>query len=161
MKFTTTGFYPQCFRIEVLYFFDSSSQEKLSALFSKYLGISFGDLPEVHNSGARNQHPPDALRIWLELLYLRRAEHLQAGNTVFTASPKEFGKGRELLIARRYDHLPANLMLDIVGRAETDEFIAARRTQTGLKGTGPVVESGMNDAAVMPGLVSGNHVLLL
>src|SRR5208337_1394351 len=36
LKFTTTGFYPQCFEIDVLYFFDFSPQKNLSTLFSKH-----------------------------------------------------------------------------------------------------------------------------
>ena len=77
------------------------------------------------------------------------------------SAPVQFFEPRELARVGRHDDLAAAFMRDAVLRAKAIHRFAAFNAIARLHRAGLVVKAGMDDAAVMPGLVGGEAVFRL
>ena len=90
-----------------------------------------------------------------------RIEPLEPREAVVASPAFELVEPRELTLRHGHDHLAATLVRDPVLRGEEEEGLPSRGAQPGLARTGFVVEAGVDDAAVVAGLVKGQALFRL
>jgi hypothetical protein len=100
----------------------------------------------------------DAFAVWLELAELVAIEHAQAGNTVGDSAFVQLPEPGYFVGRGGHNQFAAFFVGDSVLRAEALHRGASRYTVTRLERSGAVVETGVDDAAVVSGLVGGDAV---
>lgn len=81
--------------------------------------------------------------------------------TVFSAATSEFGQRGALTVVAGHDELSTPLVRNVFVFEEGFQALPARDTVLGLLGTGSIVETGMNHARIVTGLVCGEFSLRL
>jgi hypothetical protein len=97
----------------------------------------------------------------LVLPKLLRIEALDPREAVFASPAFELVEPRELALRHGHDHLAATLVRDPLLLGETQERLPSRGAQLGLARSGFVIETGVNHAAVVAGLVKGQALFRL
>ena len=113
-----------------------------------------GDDAVVDDPGLGHLEAGDPGSRRLDLGDLLSRQSPQAGQAVGVTTPFQFRQGRQLLLACCNDELAATLVGDLVALAEPVELLAAGGTGRRLGGAWAVVEAGMDNAAVVAGLVA-------
>src|SRR5689334_8158339 len=90
-----------------------------------------------------------------------RLHHSDALAAVFVRPAAEFGQARQLLLVRGNDQLAAEAVGDLLLVAIPDQFGPAGDAEAGLERARLVVDAGVDDAAVVAGLVLPDLRLLL
>src|SRR4051794_28938718 len=98
--------------------------------------------------------------MWLELFEPLRTDHLQTGNTICRPSSVQFFQRRNFRLASRNHGLATHVVRDGMLATKANHRLRAFHTQLGLQRSWSIVKSGMNDTAVVPGLVRRNMILL-
>ena len=117
------------------------------------VGVGVGDRPVVDDAGPRRPQPADPERVRLELPDPLRTDRLEALDAVLAGLRLERLEARQLVLRQGHDELADPLDLDPplgAVRLERDLALAA---EAGLERTRRVVEAGVDDAAVVAGLV--------
>ena len=91
----------------------------------------------------------------LVLTQLLRIEPLDPREAVLASPALELVEPRELALGHGHDHLAATLVGDPLLRGESEERLPSRGAQPRLARARLVVEAGVDDAAVVAGLVKG------
>ena len=91
----------------------------------------------------------------LEFFEPLSSDYFQALQPIGHASPMKLIEARQLFLARCHDHFAAQFIGHRIFVAEFDQRFSPGDTATGLQRSGAIIESGMNDTAVVAGLVPG------
>ncbi len=103
----------------------------------------------------------DASGVRLDFAKLFRSDRAKPGNPVLPAPLEERREPRPLFLGRRDDDLSCHLERDPVLLAETHHLAASADGDARLERAGLVVDAGMKNPAVVPGLVAPDGLLLL
>ena len=139
---------------------DLETRANLGACCAREGGVGARDLCEVDHRRDRHPQPGDAGGVGLVVGDARGVEPF-GGHAVAGGAPLQLGERRELHLLGGDDHLAAVVDPDAVLGAERLEAIGALDTEPGLQRPGGVVEPGVDDPAVAPGLVGGELGFLL
>ena len=121
----------------------------------------FRDRVVVDDARVRRVDGPDPGRVRLDLPEPLRADDLQALRSVRVAPAKQLFEAGKLGLVQRHDDLAAQTVGDAAFVAEPPQHPRAGRAEAGLVRAGRVVEPGVDDAAVVAGLVGPDPVLFL
>ena len=116
-------------------------------------GVGVGHAHIVHNAGMRRPQGAHAGGVGFNLRQPFRADNLQVGNAVGYAPLVEVLQPSQLAFVGGDNHLAAGVVFNFVAVAEVNETVFAGHAEPGFPGAGTVVDAGVNDAAVVPGLV--------
>jgi hypothetical protein len=105
--------------------------------------------------------PGDALHVRLDVAQLLSPEEAHAGYAVRHGSLVDVIQPSALDLVECDEQLPALVVRDAAPCAELAQHRHAAPTQGRLERAGRVVEAGVHHAAVAPGLMLGERVLLL
>ena len=131
-----------------------AASEDLPAGASNQLGIFLRDERVIGDSGPRHIKRGDARRVRLDIAQLLWPNLREAGHAVCGAAAHEFLKAGELRFAGRDHDLSADFVWDAVFAAELHHRTCAGHAILRLQRAGPIVNAGVNDTAVMSGLMA-------
>ncbi len=97
----------------------------------------------------------------LDLPNLVRLDHPNALAAIGGGPTLKFGQPRQLRLVGRHDQLAAEAIRDCLLFAVSDQLGRAGDAKPGLERAGLVVDAGVDDAAVVPGLMLPDLCLLL
>ncbi len=140
---------------------DPRSEDDFAAPLPYVLGESRGDPPVVHDPCRGHPDRPEARRVRLPLPNPFRPHLLEPGDAVGAPSLEERVEGAQVALRDCHDELPVDSVGDAVGVAEAQEAPAALEAEAGLERARFVVDPGVDDAAVVAGLVARDHGFLL
>src|SRR4030095_4816256 len=118
-------------------------------------GVSLGDFLVVDNAGFRDAESFDSDGMGLELFEPLSSDYFQALQPVGHASTMKLIESWQLFLARCHDYFPAQFIRHRIFVAEFDQRFSSGDTAPGLQRSRAIVEPGMNDTAVVAGLVPG------
>ena len=98
--------------------------------------------------------------VGFDLLQSFRADDFHAFETVGVAATVQFFQTRQFGFAGGDDDLAADFIGDVVGVAKCHQLCAAADAASRFQRSRPIVKSGMDDAAVVAGLVARQLRLL-
>ncbi len=113
----------------------------------------------VGDAGVGRPQPGDAGRMRFDFFELRRVDPFDAGHAVGRGAPMQLAELFEFTLMRGHDDLAAALVGDAVRLAEVIHARGAVHAQLRLERAGFVVDAGVDDTAVVPGLMRGNKRL--
>src|SRR5262245_20282967 len=117
------------------------------------LGIFSGDDSIIHNPRLRHPQSRDAGHMWLALADLFRSQPFEPFQPVGPAAALQLSERRNLTLIDGDDNLAAALVGDAVFFAEPIHRLAAGGAQASAVRTRLVIESRVNDAAIVSALV--------
>ena len=120
-----------------------------------------GHLGEIDDTGVGRPQGLDARNVGFDLLEAVRADHLQPLDAVGHTALVELLQPAKLRGVGGYDHLATPLVFDPVSLAEAKQRLDPLDTKPGLLRVGPVVDAGMDYAAVVACLMGGHLGFLL
>src|SRR6185437_7188136 len=132
-----------------------------AAPLSDVVGVGQRDSPVVDDTGRRAPQRPDPGRVRLDLADPLGPDDLEPGHPVRLGPRAQRVEPAELVVRHGDDELPAALERDRVTLAVRLELGLARTAQSGLERARRVVQAGVDDAAVVAGLVARRLGLLL
>ena len=136
------------------------SQQHLGAACTEFASDMVGNRGKVDDTGAGNAESVDADCGRLEFADLARSKTPQRIEAVRTPPPFEFVKRSDLRSAGRYDHFARSPMGNPGLGAELVHLPRSLYCQAGLERSRAVVETGVNDTAVVATLVEPDPVFL-
>ena len=98
--------------------------------------------------------------VWFDLLDAVSVDALEAFDFVLQPESVDFLEHGELVLRGRGDHLAADIVVDAIFLGKGHQFMAALDAIGGLERSGRVVQSAVDHAAVVAGLVIAQDVLL-
>ncbi len=128
---------------------------------ARLIRVDAGHLREVDDPRARRVQGGHAMGVGLDLPQPLGAYLLQAGDAVGHPSLVQLFHPTQLRLVGGDDHLAAPLVVDSVLVAKPDHGLHALDAELGLAGARTVVDSRVDDAAVVAGLVGGQLPLFL
>ncbi len=131
----------------------------LAARFLEQPRVHARHRDEVDDAGLRHPQPGDADGVRLVLDDLFRPQAAQAHQTVGLSAALELVEARDLLRLGRHHQLAADLVRDAVLGAQLDQSAPAGDALARLVRSRLVVETGVDDAAVVTGLMAGDVAL--
>ena len=135
--------------------------EDVAARGLELAGVGVGHPHVIDDAGVRSPQRPDTDGVGLNLLEPFGSHHLEVGYAVGDAALVEVIQASQLALVGGDDHLAARIVLDLVFVAEPDEAVLPAHAEPRLPRAGPVVDAGVDDAAVMTRLVLGQLLLFL
>ena len=119
------------------------------------------DAPEVDDAGSRAPEPLDARGVRLDLEDALTADVLEARHAVRQRPLAQGGESRQLAVIERHHELAAVVERDVVRLGEGFDIGLALAAESCLERAGRVVQAGVEDAAVVAGLVGRELSFLL
>src|ERR1043166_2422049 len=120
---------------------------------SNLTGISSGNFFVVDNSGGGHDQRLHTQSIGFQLFEPLAPDYFETLKSIRKPATMKLVEPRYLLLAGGDDDFPAQLVGDIVLIAEFNERFPTGHAGAGFERTGAIVKSGMNDAAIVAGLV--------
>jgi len=114
----------------------------------------------IGDSCAWHQQTQQAAAVRFNFAQLFPLKHPQSNQAIGLATLQQLLETRDLCFAGGHNHLPADFMLQAVLAAEFHHGGGALDAKLGLQGSGLVINAGVNHAAVVPALVTGDSVFL-
>jgi hypothetical protein len=131
------------------------AEKNVAAVALQLLGEGLGDAHEVDDSGLGHEEGVETTGVRLVVRDLPRRHATQAAKAVGAAAALELVETRHLGLLGRHDELAAQLEGEVALAAEVHQPAAPLDAQSSLARPRPVVEPGVEDATVVPGLVRG------
>src|SRR5262245_34400182 len=130
-------------------------QANITAARSYPGGVSLGNFLIIDNAGFRDTESLDSNGMRLELFEPLGSDYFQALEPVGDASTMQLIEPRQLFLARCYHHFSAQFIGHRIFVAEFDQRFSPGNTAPSLQRPRAIVQPGMNDTAVVAGLVLG------
>ena len=124
-------------------------------------GVLAGDRAVIDDAGHRGIDRLDAGAVRLDLAEALRADQFQTRHAVRDAALVEILEARQFVLLGRDDHLADHVVGDAVLLAEVDQLLLAGHAEARFQRAGRVVDAGVQDAAVMAGLMLADLALFL
>jgi len=140
---------------------DSCAEANFATSCDDKFGVFFRNETVIRDSCAGNMDGANARGVGLDLAQSGSIEHAQSWNAVGDTAPIEFFEAGEFGFFGGDDDLAADLVRNRVLTAESDHGLCARYGEASLHGAGLVIEAGVDDAAVMAGLMCGHRGFLI
>src|SRR3974390_2210944 len=140
---------------------DFGVKDDFAAAGGDQLGVLVGDVFVIHDAGGGHEQGADAVGVRFKFAELVALEQAQAGDSVGDSALMQFLKARDFVGSGGDDQLAALLVGNGVLGAEALHGGASGDAVARLERAGAVVEAGVNDAAVVSGLVGGDAVFFL
>src|SRR5579862_4368857 len=118
------------------------------------IGILGANLCVVGNAGARNQEPGYASAVRFDFVRFFLCDHSETGNSISSPTFEEGVQLRNFAFVGSNDQFPANAKREAVFLEKTDHCCRAFDAEFRLQRTRLVIDSGVNDAAVVAALVA-------
>ena len=135
--------------------------ENVAAGRLKFAGVCVGDAHIVHDAGMRRPQRADAGGVRLNLRQAFRPYDFQIRHAVGDAALVQVLQPAQLAFVGRHDNLAAGVVFNLVRIAEGHQSVFPAHAEPRFPRTGAVINAGMDDAAVMPGLVLSQPFLFL
>jgi hypothetical protein len=145
-------------RVDVL---DGAAGDDLAAGRADLGGERAGDRLEVHDRGPRRVQRLDAAHVRFDVRDLGGGDALEAGDAVGGAAALELVELRPLGLRDRDDQLAVAARGQAALDAVVVQLARALGAEAGLERAGRVVDAGVQDAGVVPGLVEALDGLAL
>ena len=120
-----------------------------------FFGVLGGDGGVIDDSGLGHPQPLDPGAVGFDLADFVGGEGTQAIEAVGDAAATEFLESRQFKGVGGDDNFATNLVRDGFGTAEVEELLITGSAVGGFETSGFVVEAGVDDAAVVSGLMAG------
>ena len=135
---------------------DAGVQAELAAHLAEVGRVGLGHAAVVDDAGLGRPDGLDARGVGLDLPQALATDEFQPLHSVGLAAREEFVQARDLRLVGGDDHLAAHLVVDAALVAVLAELEVAGVAEPSLLGAGSVVDSRVDDAAVVAGLVLGD-----
>ena len=133
----------------------------LTAMAADDVGVRAGDRDVIDDAGRADPQGLETGRVRLDLAQALGTDHLEAGRRIGGAAPMQLLQARQLVGSGGDHHLAADLVGDAVHLGERHHFARPLHRVARLQGPGLVVDAGVDDAAVVTGLMRGEAIFLL
>ena len=136
--------------------YDARSEFQFASRGDDEFRILCGDHRIVRNAGAGNVQAANAAGVGLKFAYLVRADQTKPGDAIGNSPGMEFVERGQFIFVGGDDDFPADVDGQRVLAAESDHFGSTCDAHLCLVGAGLIVQAGVYDSAVAPGLMRGD-----
>ena len=123
------------------------------------VGVRLGHLHVIDDARRRHVQRAHARGVGFEFAQPFGADHFQPFDPVGRAAAMEFLQPRQFIFRRSHDDLAAAFVWNVVPIAEVGQQLSAPHARLGLERAGLVIDAGVDDSAVVAGLMRRQPVL--